>query len=147
MIERLDAHTPPTPAAQKREPRATVTSQRFQTAEPTPASKVASGRVRGAMVFAFKLDRGAFNKRGQFFAGDIGINPIPERLFFPIEPGLQIFGLKAGTVAAIVNLQQTPRNAVVDLAPGYRGGGHHATTRSDLRTWTARRFAAHTRAA
>lgn len=36
------------------------------------------------MLFAFRFHREAFDERGQLFARDIRINPVAERLFFPV---------------------------------------------------------------
>lgn len=93
----------PAPPCKQHEPARPVEGEGFKATEPAPPDKVAGGRVRGAVLFVFDLDRGAFDKRGEVLAGDVWIHLIAER-FFPLEPRLQVLWLKTGTVAPIVNL-------------------------------------------
>ena len=101
-------------------------------------------RVGCAVRFDAKLDRRAFDKRGQFLAGDVRVNSVAVSFFFPRDPGGEILRFQAGTVSPIPNLQQATRYTVMDLGGG---GDHQAALRCSARTSARRCFAAHTDAA
>jgi hypothetical protein len=43
-----------------------------------------------AVCFDLKLDRRAFDKRGQNLAGDVRVNSVAVSFFFPLDPGGEI---------------------------------------------------------
>jgi len=42
------------------------------------------------VCFDLKLDRRAFDKRGQNLAGDVRVNSVAVSFFFPLDPGGEI---------------------------------------------------------
>jgi hypothetical protein len=68
-----------------------------------------------AVRFDRELNLRAFDKRSQNLAGDVRVNSVAVSFFFPLDPGGEILGFKAGTVSPIPNLQQATRYTVMDL--------------------------------
>ena len=91
----------PAPPCEQREPAPTVAGQGGNTTAATPPNEVASGAVAGAMLYGrYRRGRGV-DQADEIIAGDIGVDPIAERLFFPVKPRLK---------ACSVELARCPRS-------------------------------------